>query len=116
MEFTVDFMGKSGVAYRYWNLVNPFTAAAIQPVAGNYVFAKLLADGTYLPLYFGEAGDLQVRIPPHERWAEAARLGATHVMAHTTPAGEAARLAQEKDLIQYWNPPLNVQHRMTGLG
>jgi hypothetical protein len=113
MEFAVDFMGKSGMTYRYWNLINA-TTAGIQAVGGNYVFAKQLQDGTYLPLYFGEAGDLQARIPSHERLAEAVRLGATHILAHTTQGGDAARLAEERDLIQYWNPPLNTQHRVTG--
>jgi hypothetical protein len=113
MEFTVDFLGKSGATYRYWNLVDT-TAAGIQAVGGNYVFAKLLADSTYLPLYFGEAANLQSRIPTHEKWPEALRLGATHVLAHSTPAGEQARLSEERDVIQYWNPPLNVQHRQIG--
>jgi hypothetical protein len=113
MEFTVDFIGKSGATYRYWNLID-ITAAGIQAVSGNYVFAKLLADNTYLPLYFGQADNLQARIPSHERWPEAVRLGATHVLAHSTLTGEPARLAEERDLIQYWNPPLNVQHRQIG--
>ncbi len=113
MEFTVDFTGKSGMTYRYWNLINT-TAPGIQAIGGNYVFVKQLQNGTYMPLYFGEAGDLQARIPTHERLAEAVRLGATHIMAHGTPAGEQARLAEERDLIQFWNPPLNTHHRVTG--
>jgi hypothetical protein len=113
MEFTVDFVGKFGMTYRYWNLPN-WTAAGIKALAGNYVFAKQLPDGSYLPLYFGEAGDLQARIPTHERWAETVRLGATHILAHTTQGGETARQNEERDLIQYWNPALNVQHRVTG--
>jgi hypothetical protein len=35
-------------------------------------------------------------------------------MGHTTPAGEQARLAEERDLIERWNAPLNKQHRTTG--
>jgi hypothetical protein len=113
MEFTVDFVGRSGMTYRYWNLISP-TTAGIQPAPGNYVFAKLMQDGRYLPLYFGEAGDLQARIPFHERLPEAVRLGATHILAHATQGGEIARQNEERDLIQYWNPALNVQHRTTG--
>jgi hypothetical protein len=113
MSFIIDWIGKSGTSYRYWSLEN-ITAAGIQAVAGNYVFAKQLPNGNLVPLYFGVADDLQARIPNHERWAEAVRLGATHVMAHSTPAGEQARLVEERDLIQYWNPPLNMQHRVTG--
>ncbi len=113
MSFTIDWIGKSGTSYRYWSLDN-ITAAGIQAVAGNYMFVKQLPNGNFVPLYFGVADDLQARIPNHERWLEAARLGATYVMAHSTPAGEQSRLAEERDLIQYWNPPLNTQHRVAG--
>lgn len=110
---TVNWVGKSGRSYTYYFLTN-VTAAAIQAVAGNYAFVKRLANGNYAPLYFGQAGDLQARIPTHERLSEAIRLGATHVMAHTTPGGEQVRLDEERDLIAYWNPPLNSHHRQVG--
>lgn len=113
MAFTVDWTGKSGTTYKYWSLTN-ITAAGIQAMEGNYVFARRLPNGNLVPLYFGEAGDLQARIPNHERWLQAFHLGATHVMAHSTPAGERARRAEERDLVQYWNPPLNVQQREIG--
>jgi hypothetical protein len=109
----IDWPGKSGETYRYWFL-DDTTAHGINAVAGNYAFVKHLPSGKFVPLYFGESEDLQDRIPGHELWREALRLGATHVMAHTTPAGEQARLDEERDLIQRWNPPLNVQHRTTG--
>ncbi len=107
---TIDWTGKSGTKYRYWFL-DDITANGINAVAGNYAFVKQLANGNFLPLYFGQAEDLKARIPNHDRWDEAKRAGVTHVMAHTTPAGEQARLDEERDLIQQWNPPLNVQHR-----
>ena len=40
MSFTVDFVGRSGLTYRYWNLVN-VTAAGIQAVGGNIKAAEL---------------------------------------------------------------------------
>ena len=113
MSDYVDWLGQSGNLYRYWFLANP-TADGIQAVAGNYNFVKRLANGMWFPLYFGEAKDLSDRIPGHELWEKAVALGATHVMAHTKPAGEQARLAEEADLIRHWNPPLNKQHRTTG--
>jgi hypothetical protein len=64
-----------------------------------------------VPLYFGVAEDLKTRIPNHERWADAISAGMTHVMAHSTQGGEQVRCAEEVDLIQYWQPVLNVQHR-----
>lgn len=107
---TIDWTGRSGAKYRYWFLTS-IEASGIQAVAGNYAFVKQLPNGNFVPLYFGEASDLRARIPSHDRWSDAKRAGVTHVMAHMTPGGEAAQLAEERDLIQQWNPPLNVHHR-----
>ena len=52
----------------------------------------------------GITGDLSQRLPGHDMWSAAVRLGATHIQAHTTPAGEQARLDEEEDLIARWNP------------
>lgn len=98
-----------GATYRYWFLSNPSTASSIQAVAGNYMFVRL-ANGGWVPVYVGIGDDLSDRIPGHERWAEAVKLGATKVMAHTQ-SNLAKREAEEKALIKYWNPPLNTQHR-----
>jgi len=106
----IDWAAKSGTTYRYWFLAN-ITANGIKAVAGNYAFVKQLPNGNFVPVYFGEAEDLQQRIPNHERWDDAKRAGATHVMAHTTLNGAQARLVEERDLIQYWNPPLNTHYR-----
>jgi hypothetical protein len=110
-NLTIDLPGKSGKLYRYWLQTD---VGRLLAVGGNYVFLKQLPNGNFVPVYFGQAEDLNDRLPGHERWAEAVRLGATHVAAHTTPAGEQARLDEERDLIERWNPPLNVQHRTTG--
>ena len=109
---TVDWTGKSGKTYRYWFTAS-ITAEHLMAVEGNYMFVKQLPNGNWLPVYIGQCDDFKCRLPGHERIAEAERLGATHVMTHTTPAGEAARLAEERDLIAFWNPPLNTQHRQT---
>ena len=113
MSETVDWQGQSGKTYRYFVLAS-IEPAAIKDESGNYVFAKQLANGHYVPLYFGVAKSLRDRLPNHEVLPDARRLGATHVMGHTTPGGEQARLDEEQDLIQYWNPALNTQHRTTG--
>ena len=79
------------------------------------MFVKRTNNG-WVSVYIGIADDLSDRIPGHERWREAQLLGATHVMAHTH-SNKAAREAEEKDLIGYWNPPLNTQHlRPAGRG
>lgn len=108
MSEVVDWAGASGSKYRYWFLD---IKGLIKDEAGNYMFVKRLTNGNYLPLYIGQANSLKNRLPSHERLSEAIRLGATHVMAHTTPGGEASRLAEERDLIQYWSPALNTHHQ-----
>ena len=113
MSETIDWSGQSGKTYRYFVLAN-LEPASIVDEGGNYVFAKRLANGNYVPLYFGIAKSLRERLPKHEVWPDAKRIGATYVMGHTTPSGESARLDEERDLIQYWNPALNTQHRTTG--
>ncbi len=75
------------------------------------MFVKQLQNGNYLPVYIGQADSLRKRVSNHERLDEAKRLGAKFVMTHTTPAGEVARLAEEADLIAYWQPALNTHHR-----
>ena len=111
MSDYIDWPDATGRTYRYWFLATPAVASSIQDVAGNYVFAKRLPNGNYVPLYFGIADSLRNRIPSHDRWHDAVRAGATHVLAHTTPAGDTAQAAEEKALIQHWNPTLNVHHR-----
>src|SRR5579863_1203396 len=114
MSDYMDWPGMSGQSYRYLFLDNPRLPAAIKSVGGNYAFVKQLSNGKFTPLYFGIADDLSARIPNHERWPDAIRAGATHVMTHTTPSGASAREAEERDLIQRWDPPLNTHHRRTG--
>lgn len=113
-EAHYDWLGQSGTLYRYWILDMPKVSWAIKDEGGNYIYARQLPDGSFLPLYIGQAVSLRGRIPGHEVWPGATRLGVTHVMSHTTPAGEKARCAEEADLIAFWNPPLNTQHRTTG--
>jgi hypothetical protein len=104
----IDWPGKSGRTYRYW--FSTFTDT-FKDEGGNYMFVKPHPNGGYLPVYIGVADSLRDRLSNHERMADAKRAGATYVMTHTTPAGDAARLAEEKDLIAYWQPVLNTHHR-----
>lgn len=106
--------GASGMSYPYFKIDLPRAAAGWQAVGGNYAFLKRLSNGNYLPVYIGQADNLQARLPSHDRFDDAIRAGASLVVAHTTPGGEPARLAEERDLIQKWNPVLNTHHRTTG--
>lgn len=114
MSNSVVFHGWSGVAYEYFIMEQGIDTPMVTS-AGNYAFAVRLATGALYPVYFGVADNLNGRVSrSHERWAEAIRLGAYMVLAHTTPGGERARLAEERDLIARYNPRLNVQHRTLG--
>lgn len=110
MSNYIDWSTNSG-SYRYWTLPTPYDAKGIQKVAGNYMFVKQLPSGV-IPIYIGVAEDLSTRIPHHDRWHDAKAAGATAVMAHTNQDA-SARLREEADLVAYWNPPLNTQHRTT---
>lgn len=110
---SITFAGASGKTYQYFFLIS-LDASGIVDGGGNYAFLKELPNGNFVPLYFGIAQSLRQRLPNHEVWPAAKRLGATHVAGHTTPAGEKARLDEERDLIARWNPALNTQHRTAG--
>jgi hypothetical protein len=113
MSDYIDWNGTAGSTYRYWFLETPRDGASIQDVGGNYAFVKKLANGNFVPIYFGVADSLKNRMPNHERFDDAIRAGATHVMAHTTLSA-VSRDLEEVDLIRQWNPILNEHHRTTG--
>ena len=78
-------------------------------VAGVYIFVRVNAQGNYVPLYVGQTTSFAARLPGHERWAEAVRLGATQVHAKVVQdANQRTRL--EVALIRRFNPVLNKQH------
>jgi excinuclease UvrABC nuclease subunit len=75
--------------------------------SGIYIFAGSQS-GKWLPIYIGQAISFQQRFSNHEKWEAAQRLGMTHI--HATAVnhqGERDRI--ERDLIQTFNPRLNVQ-------
>ncbi len=108
MADRIDWPGKSGRRYSYFFIEN-FSAAGINPISGNYMFVRR-SGLNWLPIYIGQAENLKIRLPNHERLRDAISAGATRVMAHATPGGEWVRLAEEKDLIEQWHPVLNTQH------
>jgi hypothetical protein len=74
-----------------------------------YMFAYWT--GTYWHvLYIGECESAKTRLPSHERWAEAKRKGATHVLNVRASAVEADRKRAERDLIASHKPEMNTHH------
>jgi excinuclease UvrABC nuclease subunit len=79
-------------------------------VAGVYVFTGLDRIGRWIALYIGQADSLRSRLSSHEQWGPAVRLGATHVHAMVVPL-QADRDRIERELIQAYQPTLNLQSR-----
>jgi len=96
--------GASGKTYAYW--IYPIgTTFLDQP--GNYIYARQSSPGRWVPAYVGQTASLADRLADHEKEGCALRHGASHIHCHTTPGGEAVRLAEESDLIAKWRPPCN---------
>jgi hypothetical protein len=96
--------GQSGKEYEY--RIYPF-AAAFRPLPGNYVYAKQLADGDWVPIYIAQTRDLHQRLEGHVKLEDAIANGATHLHAHYDTAGQSARCSEERDLIERWHPVCN---------
>lgn len=79
-------------------------------VAGIYIFSGVHGLSQWKAYYVGIADSFKNRLPNHERWAEAVRIGASHVHALVVQQ-EATRQAIEKELIRVYQPPLNTHHR-----
>lgn len=79
-------------------------------VAGIYVFTGLNADGRWKAFYIGQTTSFRDRLPSHENWSAAVRLGATHVHARVVQQA-AMRDRIEAELVAAYQPVLNVQLR-----
>lgn len=77
-------------------------------VGGIYIFAGLNAAGRWRAFYIGQAKSFKDRLANHENWLRAVRLGATHVHAMVA-AQEASRDKIEAELIEVYQPALNIQ-------
>ena len=77
--------------------------------AGVYMFVRPSHNGNLDVLYVGLCESFANRMPNHDRWDEAVRLGANSVHAVVVP-DKATREALEKHLIQQFQPQLNTQH------
>jgi hypothetical protein len=79
-------------------------------VSGIYIFCRREPNGGHTPLYIGQTINLRQRIPQHEMWPEAVRLGADSV--HVALVSGAQNLDYfERVLIAEFDPILNTHHR-----
>ena len=84
-------------------------------VAGLYIFAYPSDESHWGALYVGKTDDFSSRVPGHEKWDSAVRLGATNVHALVVPQRDL-RDTWERCLIAHLQPTLNeVYKEMTYL-
>lgn len=105
MANLVTFTGISGQQYRYQVCQRN---VAWRAVPGNYIFAHQV-DGEWVVDYVGETSDLSTRFGAHHKLALAFTDSATHILAHINNGGDAARRAEEEDLIAAYQPRHNQQ-------
>ena len=98
----IEWPGISGSTYSY--KIYPINQT-FNDVDGNYIFAKEGPADNYTPLYIGQ-GNLADRTSNPQKPNCIKSNGATHIHAHVNSA-KAARLAEERDLIDNWNPVCN---------
>lgn|GEM_PF-1085593 len=84
-------------------------------VGGIYIFASHNYFGRCTAHYIGQTNSFSTRLPFHERWAEAKRLGATHVHAMVL-MDQTAREKIEQELIAWCRPPMNTQFNLDPFG
>lgn len=76
--------------------------------SGIYAFGRQAPRGNHEVLYVGQTNSFKTRFSNHERWPDAKRNGATHVLAALVPL-QSQRDDIEATLIAEWRPPLNSQ-------
>jgi excinuclease UvrABC nuclease subunit len=81
-------------------------------VAGIYIFCGVSPQNYWMPLYIGQADSFRTRIPGHEQWTPAQRLGAIRIHAMVVALAEN-RDRIERELIRAYQPALNVHHKAT---
>lgn len=98
---------KSGIRHRFW--IYPRGTKFNEPCPGIYIYARETSPHKWIPIYIGQAENVNVRLTDQEQQKRVDQHGATHVHVSII-AKEKSRLAIEKDLIQEWNPVCNMQH------
>jgi hypothetical protein len=87
--------------------VYPATGVTWGDVGGVYIFAGHNPQNQWQAYYVGQTESFQRRLPGHERWKEAARMGATDIHARVVQQA-LSRDAIERELIHAFQPPLNT--------
>lgn len=104
---TITLAGLSGKQYSYeiFEIDQKFRA-----VACNYAFATKTPSQKYSILYVGETNDFSERFTNQHEGLECSKSkGATHVFIRVNSGRNQARLDEETDIRQNYNPDCNKQ-------
>ena len=101
---TCQWRGRSGSLYTY-EIYSINTALGAYP--GNYIFARVSAQGHWEPVYIGETGDPSERFTSHHAMPCIRQENATHIHVHVNYGRRQARRAEELDLRRNFDPPCN---------
>lgn len=102
---SIVWAGRSGRQYHYGIYPPDWRFGPRQ--AGNYIYAVESDTSKLLPLYIGQTDDLDRRLSENDPTCNP--FGATHLCAHFNyyEYGAFGRLAEERDLIELWQPACN---------
>jgi len=96
--------GASGQKYRY--SVHMY-GTLFGPGPANFVFARELRPGQFLPVYFGETADLSEPIADQLALDCIKANRVTHIHVRHSGDREEVRRAERSDLIARWKPSCN---------
>jgi len=102
---TVIFRGASGRLHRF-SVLRP--GAKFPRAAAVYAFVRpVIGAGAWAPVFLSRTANLAARMARHERWDEARRLGATHILIHQREERDVREFV-EADLLATLKPVLNT--------
>lgn len=103
---SIQWRGQSGEEYTYY--IWPRGAQVEEAPPGNFLHVRETAEGVLVPVYIGQSDDLNHRLLNEETYQCVNTHGATQLHLHANYKGEAARKAEEADLLARWQPVCNV--------
>ncbi len=107
---TVTFVGQSGRQYEFQTYSLDTIFRPVGAVYGMFQRYWKQDVGRYyfVPLYFGQTGDMSNRFGDHHRQRCFDQNGVNCIGVHMD-ADERSRFAKETDLIRQWDPTCNRQ-------
>ena len=100
---TCAWTGESGQKYFYTR----YSAdTRWKKVSANYICVRTVENTPYAK-YIGETGNLQERMPNHEKWPCCNRNGVNEIHINRGAKSAEERRIQEADLVAMYDPPCN---------